>query len=267
MYNFYKKEDNIQAAKSYGDPYLSEPEVVKLTKALVKIIMQGLDEDPNTGLKWVISILNLENTEFEIQSRLCQNFNYYLLPMVMEQTDIHTKLTLINNISEASKILIDFNPDAATNLKSMAVLYLKAGDLYLSYGDLQMAKTKFNDGLQIFEKLLKGELGSESLLNYLSRSYQRIAQLDIRFGDPVMALKNCKKAFYTLKDKNKYEQEEITTIKQIADTCYKLFKFYYSRSNISDQIKYKQLLVQIVNHIQNYGIELEPKFQELLSSF
>jgi tetratricopeptide (TPR) repeat protein len=265
MYRYYKNEDSIGAAKYYGDKHLAEQELVKLTKVLAKIIMQNIDEDPNTGLQWVISIVQQEGVEFAIRSELCRNLNYYLLPLIINQADIQTKLILVKNISSVSRELINFDPDDLENLESAAVLCIKEGDLYLLYGDLQIARIKFEEGLDLLKKLNKVKSGTEFSKNHLSKSYQRIAQLDVRFGDPAGAFRNCKKAFDYLKDKKEYIPEEIVTLRQIVDTAYKLFKFYYDRSDLSDQIKYQQMLIQIIKQLLSNGVELPEKYLTLLN--
>ncbi|HUV04759.1 MAG TPA: tetratricopeptide repeat protein [Armatimonadota bacterium] len=191
MYHLIGADDRPRAARYYSGDLITQGELAGASRCVAEHIAASGDAQPNPGLGWVASLLDLSEIEPMQVGMLCMRYIFDLSGALASEVRLSTRFSLLESASSALGRL------AASDLgniplwqRGLSISYGKVGDVLVAQGDLGAALESYRASLAIRERLAASDPGNASLQRDLSISQEKIGDVLRAQGDLGAALES-----------------------------------------------------------------------------
>ena len=181
--------DNQAAAAHYYAEELDEAELDGATRALAAHILAGIGQCPNAGLGWALNLLKVFGLTDSQKGIICQRFNFILNNALENNSDLSTRLSLLQPVLEVLSGLTTTDPTNNSLQHDLSASFNKVGDIFCAKGDLASALKIYQNSLTIAEKLVAENPSNNFWLHNLMVSFYKVGEVFCAKGDLGAALK------------------------------------------------------------------------------
>lgn len=188
MFHLIGAGDLRQAADYYGGDRTAG-ELAGATRVLAAHVLAGEQQEPNPGLGWVLSLVDVPLEELSTVAALCNRFQFDLHRVVESQVRLQTLHALHAATRRTWERLAAADRANVEWQRGLSISYVQLGNVLYAQGDLSGALAAYRPSLEIRERLASANPIDAVLQCDVSAGHQRLGDVLSAQGDLDGALK------------------------------------------------------------------------------
>jgi len=177
MFHLIAADDKLRAAHFYASLDSSDPEIAPASQTLAAHILAGAAEDPNSGLKWALTLPGQAGLTKEETANLCRNYQFALLEALANEAGLPLQQAFLEGIKQSQEGLLRQDPANPLWQRDLAVSYEKLGDVLEAQGKLNDALSVQQAALIFRQALLSSDSNDTIYQHDVTCSYLKVGDI------------------------------------------------------------------------------------------